>query len=159
MKLEDQVCSLELAKRLKELGVKQDSYFDWEQSSSISRSYNAGIVIDEKFNIGDHRVTVSSRHLLTAAVVLPFPNERQKIRDAACSAFTVAELGDMLPKSMMIISYSGYAEASWCCELNHGGEREHREYADTEADARAKMLTYLVEHDLITKTPSPKSNQ
>lgn len=27
MKLEQQVCSLELANRLKELGVKQDSYF------------------------------------------------------------------------------------------------------------------------------------
>ena len=29
MKLEDQVCSLELAKKLKELGVKQDSLFYW----------------------------------------------------------------------------------------------------------------------------------
>jgi hypothetical protein len=27
--LEDQVCSLELAKRLQELGVRQDSYFGW----------------------------------------------------------------------------------------------------------------------------------
>ena len=30
MKLEEQVCSLELAKKLKELGVKQDGYFSWE---------------------------------------------------------------------------------------------------------------------------------
>jgi len=29
MKLEDQVCSLELAKRLKELGVEQESLFYW----------------------------------------------------------------------------------------------------------------------------------
>lgn len=29
MKLEQQVCSLELAKRLKEFGVKQESYFHW----------------------------------------------------------------------------------------------------------------------------------
>lgn len=29
MKLEDQVCSLELAKRLKELGARQEGYFKW----------------------------------------------------------------------------------------------------------------------------------
>lgn len=33
MKIEDQVCSLELAKRLKELGVKQDSLFYWHNIS------------------------------------------------------------------------------------------------------------------------------
>lgn len=34
MKLEEQVCSLELAKRLKELGCKQESYFVWGQEHS-----------------------------------------------------------------------------------------------------------------------------
>jgi hypothetical protein len=31
MKLEDQVCSLELAKRLQELGVKRESLFYWHE--------------------------------------------------------------------------------------------------------------------------------
>ena len=31
MKLEDQVCSLELAQRLKELGVKQESLWVWRE--------------------------------------------------------------------------------------------------------------------------------
>ena len=31
MKLEDQVCSLESARRLKELGFKQDSLFYWQR--------------------------------------------------------------------------------------------------------------------------------
>jgi hypothetical protein len=36
MKLEEQVCSLDLAKRLKELGVKQESYWywvDWQENN------------------------------------------------------------------------------------------------------------------------------
>jgi hypothetical protein len=36
MNLEQQVCSLELAKRLKELGVKQDSFFFWKRDGSDS---------------------------------------------------------------------------------------------------------------------------
>lgn len=35
MKLEDQVCSLELAKRLKELGVQQNNVFYWVQGHDM----------------------------------------------------------------------------------------------------------------------------
>ena len=37
MKLEQQVCSLELAKRLKELGVNQESLFAWDVSVTPAR--------------------------------------------------------------------------------------------------------------------------
>ena len=33
MKIESQVCSLELAKKLKELGVKQESLYYWCENS------------------------------------------------------------------------------------------------------------------------------
>ena len=39
MKLKDQVTSLELAKKLKELGVKQNSFFNWYQDLDEPDSY------------------------------------------------------------------------------------------------------------------------
>jgi len=36
MNLDQQVCSLEIAKRLKELGLKQDSYFYWWDGDDVN---------------------------------------------------------------------------------------------------------------------------
>lgn len=66
MKLEDQVCSLELAKRLKELGVKLESLFYW--------------------HYWDNRNTWTLE-----------PAGRYKDEEPFFFAFTVAELGAMLP--------------------------------------------------------------
>jgi hypothetical protein len=55
----------------------------------------------------------------------------------------------MFPKNRVIFSTSDFHEGSWSCELSTAGEKEHREYGDTEADARAKMLIYLIENKLI----------
>lgn len=41
MKLEEQVCSLELAKRLKELSAKQNSQFYWTQISQLDKDDEA----------------------------------------------------------------------------------------------------------------------
>ena len=38
MKIENQVCSLELAKKLKELGVEQDSYFFWYGGKALRQN-------------------------------------------------------------------------------------------------------------------------
>ena len=66
MKLEEQVCSLELAKRLKELGIIQLSLFYWHWNTGIGK-YE---LLDE-CNFGDY-----------------------------FSAFTAAELFDILPASI-----------------------------------------------------------
>jgi hypothetical protein len=101
MKLENQVCSLELAKKLKELGVKQESLFYWV------RHWNEGKWVDKLFYLKDEDDKVNS----------------------FTSAFTVAELGEMLTKQQIKNSLDGSN--------------------DTETNARAKMLIYLVENKLI----------
>ena len=52
MKLEDQVCSLELSKRLKELGVKQDSLWYWNAKEGYTPYISQRILdtwLDDKF--------------------------------------------------------------------------------------------------------------
>ena len=73
MKIEDQVCSLELSKKLKELGVKQDSIFYWIN----------GVITDINVSPEQTRNLWYPAHSYTLY-----------------SAFTVAELGEMLPPSI-----------------------------------------------------------
>lgn len=113
MKLEQQCCSLELAKKLKELGVKQESLFVWWV-----------------YDNGEADIIDSSQKF-----------EKGRIKDFHFSAFTVAELGDMLPNTEECISRKEPNEKEWRC----GNQIE-----STEADARAKMLIYLLENNLIT---------
>lgn len=125
MKLEDQVCSLELAKRLKELGVKQESYFYWVEDRGewvVRRNRSLGFV-----------------HLLN------------------CSAFTVGELGEMLPEDTpsdrtacwMQVSEDG--DETYWDNVNDGEgvPDPHIIRGGTEADMRAKMLIYLIENKLV----------
>ena len=136
MPLEKQVCSLELAKKLKELGQKQESLFYWysldtadtPQTFDISYGNNTtmfGVPIQEKI-----------------------------------FAFTVAELGEMLPEEI-----SDMREQEYWVNMSRGmggcwvaGYRKNGtegvyflHSAETEADARAKMLIYLLENNLIEK--------
>ena len=126
MTLEQQVCSLDLAKRLKELGVKQDSYFYWSNKMDGSRWRTENC---QFFKI-DKRSDVS--------------------------AFTVAELGEMLPA---VVNNYGWrvkkTEKKDKWEIKYrklkNGEMTilRQNIADTEADSRAKMLVYLLENKLI----------
>lgn len=127
MELSQQVCSLESAKRLKELGVKQDSYFDWHECSYSSAGNKRWWLLDHQ---GDLCILDS------------------------CSAFTVAELGVMLP--------DGHGTWQFRFGKNHRNTGWHGRHIDngdtfgffnntspTEAEARAKMLIYLLENKLI----------
>jgi len=124
MKLKDQVCSLKLAKELKELGVKQESLWWWSLRGQM------GWTIENNF------------FMKTTAT-------RGK---NYCSAFTVAELGEMLPESF----HFGKGNYGWIrtikcadwkrCEARNlnDNDRQIIGFKDkNEANARAKMLIYL----------------
>jgi hypothetical protein len=118
MNLEQQVCGLDLAKRLKELGVKQESYFAW-CDCDVHGEYR---VVD--FDAAD--------------------------RERCISAFSAAELGEMLPQNRV---RSVFYVGMWFVELfplnSPLAPSEQRMVADTEANARAKMLIYLLENRLL----------
>lgn len=140
MKLESQVVSLELAKKLKDLGVGQKSLFYWQK-------YEHGWTIQPAW--------------------LP----RYSKNSGTSSALTVAELGELLPKSYVsgqtnwdeeekqfschwyMVYRDGRPNLNGLCEMDH--RPANTVFSNTEANARAKMLIYLLENDLM-KIPNEK---
>jgi hypothetical protein len=122
MKLEQQVCSLDLSRKLKELGAKQESLFWW----------NWG-------DFGESSILSMDNH--------PRTNVMPHVEKHAASAFTVAELGEMLPLENVYPNIVKTIEPNGTWAINFTAH--HQNHADTEADARAKMLCYLVENKLI----------
>jgi len=126
MNLESQVCSLELSKRLKELGVKQESLF-W------------------------HCVNVGSGNV----VLLHAIGTNGEASGETCSAFTASELGEMLCSYNIVTSkYKKGSKYIWEVYVQDVAMRINKTYepshiADTETDARAKMLIHLIENKLM----------
>lgn len=126
MELENQVCSLELAKQLKELGVKQESYAWWSEILSTENGWYWRV--------------------LTGG---------GQGKDY-CSAFTVAELGEILPSETLL---TGRRNGHWrIMSWGAFSEVEDRRFDDikpsafesnTEADARAKMLIYFIKNKFV----------
>lgn len=126
MTLESQVVSLELAERLKELGVKQESLFWWHESRT-NRSEKTGF---ESLKTGKFYLHQSKGDY---------------------SAFTVAELGEMLMDGRLTqYCFKRTAGWGWKAFTLLGTPVVMLEWSDTEADARAKMLIYLLENKFVT---------
>jgi hypothetical protein len=130
MILDEQVISLELAKKLKELGVKQESLFSWMPNGT------------EGWEIRDTRYVSKS--------------------PARSSAFTVAELGEIMPWKPIKIKIGVYildlseklGKKEWWSMLHAISSSKsnlynHKEKADTEANSRAKMLIYMLENKIV----------
>ncbi len=205
MELEKQVCSLESAKKLKELSVKQESLFYWNRVRYLSGIDNPTkqeikdkklIAIKSHFKIDEGKdlwcyegwkIERNNReipHLWEAGIVGALNccgNTKENISNAlskelenskkelSYSAFTVAELGEILPKTFKASKDITFPKeiqrkedvVEWNLEMRNGGlevvyiwyYHEAMDYltikGDTEAEARAKMLIYLLENKLI----------
>jgi hypothetical protein len=128
MDISKQVASLEQAKRLKELGVTADSYFRWV--CGISEPKEDYILASE----------YSSK----------------SVRRNEFPAYTVAELGEMLPKRYEAYWTESYnlGCGEWRCDLykrvgDSHSEVELSKYGSTEAEARCAMLIHLIEQGII----------
>ena len=131
MKLEDQVTNLELSKKLKELGVKQESYFYWVITMSC-----------------DYHISIYDGEL----------PEILKSRNDCYSAFTVAELGEMLPFSIFnqygnnlyleLDKFQGELWNYYYSGADHY-DLDDKNYEKSEADARAVLLIRLIKNKLI----------
>jgi hypothetical protein len=96
MTLEQQVCSLELAKRLKELGVTQESYLYWTEKEYPSDGY--GVIPWEFYWCGCDSEEGSHGGCDLREIAAEREGGPGKYDpEAAYSAFTVADLGEMLP--------------------------------------------------------------
>ncbi len=121
MNLESQVCSLELSQKLKKLGVKQESLFNWITENQIREEWEI-------------RVEASDYSFDCPIEII-------------ASAFTVAELGSLLPGYYK--SYCSGDKKLWFCQHQEDDIEFITETADTAANALAKMLIYLIENKLI----------
>ncbi len=123
MELSRQVTSLEISKRLLELGIKQQSLFYWRiwKDKSTSIVYTKGKIIDKEY----------------------------------ISAYTASELGELLPKTII---HDGdecelvciYGKKGGCYVMYCEDEFTAIDFqAETECDARGKMLIHLLESGLL----------
>jgi len=133
--IEDHVVSLELSKKLKELGVKQESEFSW-------------VVGESKLPFLDDTDT--------AKMIIELDKDNQEVRPKLYSAFLSSELGEMLPKGCT--TYKPFnSTKDYLCWYRVGGQLKYKPHqgedlrfeANTEANAKAKCLIYLIENGLL----------
>lgn len=125
--LQNHVTSLELSKKLKELGVRKPSIHQWVDGEIWDLTMQSDYQTPN---------TVSQTEWLPA--------------------YLVSELGMMIPDGLVIGTVPNLSEdnkiTQWVCQsyANLYCDKIPHQVASTEADARAEMLIYLLENGLIT---------
>lgn len=145
MVLSKQVCSLEQAKKLKELGIEQNSLY-YFYGAIINGISSTPIVNLYNWEYG----TIVKNDIPNDAILGNSKNENY-------SAFTVAELGVMLPRTitfnktqacrLMFETFNCFGVAY----IRNSSRQSIKRFENSiEAIPRADMLIYLLENKLIT---------
>lgn len=163
MNLEDQVTSLELSKKLCYLGVKQQSLFYWcvpkNEFKEAHKKYNN--ILLYMFEAEDYTPVIDIENNLYVGGC-GCCQEHKEAKEKY-SAFTVAELGEMLPFNIILPNEYGpyylemkkydygffliYKMSTTDYDYKYFWESEQKD--NREANARAKMLIHLIENNLI----------
>lgn len=155
MKLEKQVVSLELSKKLKKLGVKQESLFVWVLDPPLNKKKNMKLL---------HAPIKKWGIRLLYKEYSPTNNEYKFY-----PAFTVAELGEMLPWEILVkenkyrkskVYHLDYCWLDgWLLSYEYLDERLGGENnvigTKNEANSRAEMLIYLIKNKLLQVNSLP----
>ena len=117
------VTSLELSKRLKELGVEQDSLFYWHTPNEKEK-----FVVDNKVD----------EYSVSAFTVAELGEKLPELKDNTSEVYKLSTL--KRGKDSWTVSYMTNNNAMY---------QSHFESSDTEAEARGEMLAYLIDNKLI----------
>jgi hypothetical protein len=140
MKLETQVVSLDLSKRLRELGVGQRaSLYYWIESTEDATKYE---LVDKAYWRCDCDFEPEAMHSCDIEEIASDVRGAVYDKDVACAAFTVAELGVMIGKQPFhTYRNAGEVQIQVPFAENFDGE--------TEANARASMLIFMLRSKII----------
>ena len=147
MKIEDQVVSLELAKQMKEAGFPQNSLWWWVEGLRLDKdSDNYSSFSEVKDSKQEGRALFVRKSKKYGGILLDTEKER-----ISTSAYTVAELGEILIPIKFCVPISYKLFGKWICSYLHIEERRevYKQKAKTEADARAQMALYIKKEGLI----------
>lgn len=134
MTIENHVVSLDLAKRLKELGVLQNSFFFWTNHDCQNESKNINEFYLQNKDGEDHHY-------------YEFCCSANSNDDEKYSTYLATELGEWLPEWF---DSGKISDGDFVCRfMEKHIDKNHHSFAENETDARAKMLIYIIENKII----------